>query len=79
MRCKVDAARRVRIPSELCRTLDIRPGDEMTVSLRGGRIEMKKLENRCLFCGSDENLTAYGETVLCPLCYEKLKRGQKNK
>ena len=63
MRCKVDAARRVRIPSELCRTLDIRPGDEMTVSLRG----------------SDENLTAYGETVLCPLCYEKLKRGQKNK
>ena len=59
MRCKVDAARRVRIPSELCRTLDIRPGDEMTVSLRGGRIEMKKVENRCLFCGSDENLTAY--------------------
>ena len=53
MRCKVDAARRVRIPSELCRTLDIRPGDEMTVSLRGGRIEMKKVENRCLFCGSD--------------------------
>ena len=45
MRCKVDAARRVRIPSELCRTLDIRPGDEMTVSLRGGRIEMKKVEN----------------------------------
>ena len=79
MRCKVDAARRVRIPSELCRTLDIRPGDEMTVSLRGGRIEMKKVENRCLFCGSDENLPAYGETVLCPLCYEKLKRGQKNK
>ena len=59
MRCKVDAARRVRIPSELCRTLDIRPGDEMIVSLRGGRIEMKKVENRCLFCGSDENLTAY--------------------
>lgn len=78
MRCKIDASRRVRIPQELCRQLDIRPGDELTVSLRGGRIELKKVETRCLICGTDENLTAYGETLLCPLCYEKLRHNRGN-
>ena len=71
---RVDKARRIQIPKELCEQMDIRVGDEIEIALRGGRMELRKVETRCIYCSAEEDLVKTGQNPVCRACYEKLTR-----
>lgn len=69
---KIDALGRIVIPKELRENLDI---DEAPVEIfvDADSIVLKKYQQRCLFCGSDEAIVEYKDKLICKECLEELK------
>ena len=70
---KVDELGRIVLPVELRRTLKIEIRDPLEIYTDGNRIVLKKYENTCIFCGSDENLTEHKGKMVCQDCIKALK------
>lgn len=70
---RVDELGRIVLPVELRRTLKIEIRDPLEIYTDGNRIVLKKYENTCIFCGSDENLTEYKGKMVCQDCIKALK------
>mgnify|MGYP002513832604 CR=1 FL=1 len=70
---RIDDLGRVVIPKEIRRTMRIREGDPLEIYTDGNRIVLKKYENTCIFCGSDENLTEHKGKMVCQDCIKALK------
>lgn len=69
---KVDELGRIVLPVELRRQFAIRAGDELEISVDGDSILLHKVEARCVFCGSQEDLRLFRERRVCPDCVEGL-------
>ena len=69
---KVDALDRVVIPSATRRLFNIRQGDELTFSVDGQSVKLRKLEATCTFCGSGENVTSFHGKGICANCSAEL-------
>ncbi len=69
---RIDALGRIVIPKELRESLDI---DEAPIEIfvDADSIVLKKYQQKCLFCGSDETLYDYKEKLICKTCLEELK------
>ncbi len=69
---RIDALGRIVIPKELRECLDI---DEAPIEIfvDADSIVLKKYQQKCLFCGSDEALYDYKEKLICKTCLEELK------
>ncbi|QZA33054.1 AbrB/MazE/SpoVT family DNA-binding domain-containing protein [Hydrogenibacillus sp. N12] len=69
---KVDELGRVVIPIELRRTLGIGERDALEIYVDGDRIVLRKLEARCVFCGSSSDLIEFRDKKVCRRCAAEL-------
>ncbi len=68
IRRKVDDLGRIVIPAGIRRSLNIREGDEVEISVDGERVVLEKPTDLCAFCGSDEGLREFRNKVICRAC-----------
>jgi len=69
---KVDQLGRVVIPVEMRKALSIDVGDLVMMSAESDRITLEKVEQRCVFCGSTDQLRDFTRKVVCAACVERL-------
>lgn len=70
---KMDDLGRIVIPAETRRLFNIREGDELTISVEGENISMRKLDATCTFCGSTEKVKGFRGKGICPNCTLELQ------
>lgn len=70
---KFDHLGRIVVPAEMRRTLGIKEGDPIDISLVGKQVVLKKHLTGCMICGDvDAKLVSHGEIALCLDCINKL-------
>lgn len=69
----VDELGRVVIPKEIRNTLNINTKDLLEIHIEGDMIVLKKNENKCILCGSTEQLLVYNDKPVCTACADSLK------
>ena len=69
----VDELGRIVIPKEIRSTMNISSKDLLEIHLDGDNIVLKKSENRCVLCGSDNELITYNGKCVCNSCVDGLK------
>jgi AbrB family transcriptional regulator, transcriptional pleiotropic regulator of transition state genes len=73
IRRKVDDLGRVVIPAGIRRTLGIREGDPVEVTVEGERVVLAKPQDSCVFCGREEDsLTDFRGRLVCRDCLASL-------
>lgn len=73
IRRKVDDLGRVVIPAGMRRTLGIREGDPVEVTVEGERVVLAKPRDACVFCGrEEEQLTDFRGRLVCRDCLASL-------
>jgi len=70
---RVDGLGRFVLPKELRKSLDIKQNDYLQIFLEGETIVLRKSQDQCILCGSNENLTDFHEKRVCSKCIEELK------
>ena len=65
---KIDDLGRIVVPAETRRLFNIREGDELTISVEGNSIVLRKLEATCTFCGANKDVSAYKGKGICLPC-----------
>lgn len=75
IRRKVDDLGRVVIPAGIRRSLNIREGDAVEVSVDGERIVLTKPRDACVFCGREgDDLHRFRSRLLCRECVSSVGR-----
>lgn len=69
---KVDQLGRVVLPVEMRKTLRIDFGDLVVMSVDGDHMVLEKVEQRCVFCGTTDQLRDFSRKLVCTSCVEKL-------
>lgn len=69
---KVDQLGRIVLPAELRRMFGIREGDLVEISVDQDRIVLAKVEDRCVFCGSHDELREFESKRICEPCRKAL-------
>lgn len=73
IRRKIDDLGRVVIPAGIRRTLGLREGDAIEVTVEGERVVLAKPRDACVFCGrEEEELTGFRGRLLCRDCLTAL-------
>lgn len=72
IRRKVDDLGRVVIPASIRRTLGIREGDALEISVEDDRVVLSKPQDRCVFCRAEEDLQDYRGKAICRACVASL-------
>lgn len=72
---KIDDLGRIVIPAETRRMFNIREGDQLSISIEGSSIVLKKLEGTCIFCGAGDHVTAFMGKGICTACRNQLALG----
>ncbi len=70
MKNEVDSLGRFVIPVKYRRKMNINAGDEIDVLFQKGTLVLKKAYPTCIFCDSEEGLTAFEERNICKNCME---------
>lgn len=65
---RIDHLGRIVVPVELRRLLGINPGDELEIAVQDDAIVLAKRRAACVFCGSEERLTAFRARMVCQPC-----------
>ena len=74
---RVDDLGRIVLPVEMRRLFGIRPGDAMEISVSNGTIQLRKIEARCVFCDSEENLLDHRGKKICAECAADVPQGDR--
>ena len=69
---KVDELGRIVLPIELRRNFDIDVRDSLEIYTEDYKINLKKYEPSCVFCGNSDNVINYNGKNICPDCIAKL-------
>lgn len=69
---KIDDLGRIVVPAETRRLFNIREGDQLSISVDGENIVIRKLESTCTFCGSTESVAAFKGKGICVDCRSQL-------
>jgi transcriptional pleiotropic regulator of transition state genes len=69
---KIDDLGRIVIPAETRRLFNIREGDQLTISIEGSNIVLKKVESTCIFCGGTEHVSSFKGKGICASCRTQL-------
>lgn len=70
---KIDNLGRIVIPMDFRKALEIHEWDDLRISLEGNTVTIRKDHDSCTFCGSEKELTAFGDKFVCAACLAKLK------
>lgn len=68
----LDKEGRYSIPKELTSVLNIEAGDKVIIQLVDDAIRIIKVEEKCIFCKSDETLFEIGNKKICESCLSDL-------
>ncbi|MCC8043548.1 MAG: AbrB/MazE/SpoVT family DNA-binding domain-containing protein [Oscillospiraceae bacterium] len=71
---QIDELGRIVLPIELRRSLKISSRDALEIFVEDDKIILKKYNQTCAFCGSEENLLEFKERAICSECLEQLKK-----
>lgn len=69
---KIDDLGRIVIPAETRRLFNIREGDQLSISIEGANIVLRKLEDTCTFCGTTDHVTTFKGRGICTTCKAQL-------
>ncbi|MDH3307027.1 MAG: AbrB/MazE/SpoVT family DNA-binding domain-containing protein [Acidimicrobiia bacterium] len=69
---KIDDLGRIVVPAETRRLFNIQEGDQLTISVEGDAIVVRKLEATCTFCGSTTEVAAFKGKGICSSCRSQL-------
>ena len=75
---RIDELGRIVIPKEIRKKLEINIKDPMEIYLDGRAITLKKVENNCVFCEGNKNLTNFKDKLICQKCLNLLKKEMDN-
>lgn len=70
---KIDDLGRIVIPAETRRLFNIREGDQLSISVDGPNILLRKVESSCIFCGTTDHVTAFRGKGICTPCRNQLQ------
>lgn len=71
---EIDEMGRIVIPKEIRNSLDVKHKDSFEVLLRDQDIILRKCSDKCIFCGSHENLSELDGKGICKSCIEKVSK-----
>lgn len=71
---RIDNLGRFAIPSGL----GMNKKETVEISIRDGRIVLRKYEPTCYFCDGTNNIYRYKNKPVCRQCIENLKKGAKD-
>ena len=69
---KIDELGRIVIPKEIRKKLGINIKDPMEIYADGHSVTLRKIEDKCVFCGATKNLSSFKEKLICKNCLESL-------
>ena len=69
----IDDLGRVVLPKELRNSLNINTKDLLEIHIEGDMIILKKSEEKCVLCGSGEDIVSFGGKNLCRACVDGIK------
>ncbi|MER2081202.1 MAG: AbrB/MazE/SpoVT family DNA-binding domain-containing protein [Ruminococcus sp.] len=69
---EIDKLGRIVISKDIRKHLGINPGDTLQINAEGDTIVIKKAEQKCVFCNSDESLVELDGKSVCQSCVKKL-------
>jgi AbrB family transcriptional regulator, transcriptional pleiotropic regulator of transition state genes len=69
---KIDDLGRIVIPAETRRLFNIREGDQLTISVEGPNIVLRKMEDTCVFCGATDRVTPFKGKGVCAICRNEM-------
>ncbi len=69
---RIDKLGRIVIPVEFRKSLSIQLGEEVEIMLEGNTVVLQKHEERCVFCGSSDNLEMHISRQVCMKCKDKI-------
>lgn len=68
MNRKLDVLGRIVIPAEIRKSLDLKEGGVLDISLEEDRIILTPRQDSCVFCGSRSELKEYSGRMICSSC-----------
>lgn len=71
---EIDSVGRIVISKDIRKHLGILPGDILHIEANDNCITIKKAEDKCVFCNSDEKLIKFSGKFVCQSCLDKLKK-----
>lgn len=72
---RLDDLGRLVIPKEYRTVFGIREGDLVDITIEGDAIAVRRLEVRCCFCDSTEDLGMFRTQFVCGRCVSELRTG----
>ncbi len=69
---KIDDLGRIVLPAETRRLFNIHEGDELSISVSGDDIVIRKLDATCTFCGATEGVSSFKGKGLCASCRNEI-------
>ena len=71
---KLDVLGRIVIPAEIRKSLDLKEGGVLEISLDEEKIVLTPRRDACVFCGSETDLKTYEGRLVCPTCIGSLAK-----
>jgi transcriptional pleiotropic regulator of transition state genes len=71
---KLDVLGRIVIPAEIRKSLDLKEGGVLEISLDEEQIVLTPRRDACVFCGSETDLKTYEGRMVCPSCIGSLTK-----
>lgn len=71
---KIDELGRIVIPKEMRKELNLKTRDLIEIELEEREIVLRKDEDRCIFCGSNKNITNFRNKKICNKCLEDIRK-----
>ena len=70
---EIDKAGRIVISKDIRRHLNLQSGDVLQINADDECITIRKAEEKCVFCNSQSDLTAFEGKFVCASCMDKLR------
>lgn len=75
MHRRVDDLGRIVLPAELRRSLGLKEGSTLDISVDEDRIVLMPRRESCVFCGSRSDLKDFKEKTMCSACWSEISGG----
>ena len=73
---RIDELGRIVIPKEIRKKLGINIKDPMEIYADSNSVTLRKVEDKCVFCGSTKNLITFKEKLICQKCFDELHKAK---
>lgn len=70
---KVDNLGRIVIPMEIRKAMNIKTGDILEINQQGNMLILNKYYTKCVFCGSEDEISKFNGVGICNECKKKLR------